>query len=58
MIRPCSCPHTEQDKIHGHGKRVMNICDKGAQVRCTVCGKQYPNIEPKQDKPIKPTKKK
>jgi len=41
MIKKCKCPHKEQDKLHGEGKRVHNICDSpsGRQTacRCTVC---------------------
>jgi len=35
-VKPCSCRHAEQDKLHGPGLRVHNPSEKG--LRCTVCG--------------------
>lgn len=43
VIRPCTCTHASQDKIHGAGNRVKNATLKKVgekkQFRCTVCGK-------------------
>jgi len=37
MKRHCDCVHVSQDKMHGKGIRVFNLCNKGA--RCTCCTK-------------------
>jgi len=41
MIIKCSCKHEGQDKLHGKGMRVHNICklddDTMNGLRCTVC---------------------
>lgn len=39
--RKCTCKNTFQDKRCGNGVRVMNICQKGIVVRCTVCRTEY-----------------
>ncbi len=44
MIKTCGCKHEGQDKMHGKGKRVVNLTKKGSLVkiyRCTVCGKEF-----------------
>lgn len=43
IVKPCTCAHKAQDKLHGSGNRVHNsITKKGKEgmVRCTVCGKE------------------
>lgn len=45
MISSCDCKHTDQDALHGKGRRVFNPCKPSnwPQVkahRCTVCGKE------------------
>lgn len=41
MIKPCTCYHPAQDKLHGKGMRVHNLALKGYDGapgwRCTVC---------------------
>ena len=37
MKSKCDCDHASQDKLHGKGIRVFNLCNKGA--RCTCCAK-------------------
>lgn len=42
IVKPCSCQHESQDKIHGKGNRVKNqTAVKGEKktYRCTVCKK-------------------
>jgi hypothetical protein len=45
MIKQCVCVHVAQDKIHGKGKRVANLTDKGdshnPRFRCSVCGADH-----------------
>lgn len=39
-ILACSCSHDGQDKLHGKGQRVHNLCRKDGKAtgwRCTVC---------------------
>lgn len=44
MVKTCAnpaCKHEYQDKVHGAGKRVMNVMKKTAgAVRCTVCDRE------------------
>ncbi len=51
FIKKCTCSNATQDKLHGTGMRLMNLCkldgsDKDLNTfrgcRCTVCGKVYP----------------
>lgn len=47
MILPCDCKHEGQDRTHGKGRRVHNLCAGGKQsgnreARCTVCLKMKP----------------
>jgi predicted SprT family Zn-dependent metalloprotease len=37
MIYPCICKSTQQDKLHGKGRRVWNKTKPTDQYRCTVC---------------------
>lgn len=39
MIYRCDCKNEAQDKLHGKGKRVHNVCNSvgQAKIRCTVC---------------------
>lgn len=41
-ILKCTCASEFQDKQHGRGLRVHNVCgpDRGTKSRCTVCGKE------------------
>lgn len=32
----CSCKHTMQDELYGHGNRIANLMRSG-QYKCTVC---------------------
>ena len=58
-IKPCTCQHAMQDKMHGRGNRVHNACmpegGKGGNrfkgARCTVCGnvKTVQLRDPKKD---------
>lgn len=50
-VRPCFCPHTGQDAIHGRHNRVHNLClkvDSKDNIeayrgwRCTACGTSDP----------------
>lgn len=36
VILPCLCPHEDQDKMYGKGRRVHNVTPKG-DAFCTVC---------------------
>lgn len=38
MIMNCKCKSKFQDKRYGEGKRLHNLCEKGA--RCTVCNEK------------------
>ena len=38
MILKCDCKHKDQDKLHGTGNRVHNLCKENKYARCTVCG--------------------
>jgi len=37
MLAPCTCKHTDQDKLNGKGIRVHTVSAKEG-TRCTVCG--------------------
>lgn len=42
MIMKCTCKHSQQDEMHGHGMRVHNQCAGKTNIkyRCTVCGSE------------------
>jgi hypothetical protein len=46
VIVTCTCPHSEQDRLYGQGKRIANRClrDNSKEydsARCTVCLKKH-----------------
>lgn len=42
LIRPCTCKHPAQDRIHGPHNRVMNLTTKGNEIwRCSVCKTEH-----------------
>jgi hypothetical protein len=46
-VRACTCAHDFQDKEHGKGMRVHNICiisGGGLGSRCTVCSNEKEGI--------------
>lgn len=44
-VMRCTCPHPNQDAVHGKGMRLFNPCNKG--FRCTVCGRETGDGAPK-----------
>lgn len=44
----CSCKDSDQDKMYGLFKRLMNKFGKPFKgYKCTVCGKQHTNVKSK-----------
>ncbi|MEW6482869.1 MAG: hypothetical protein AB1397_07765 [bacterium] len=50
MIKQCNCENNFQDERYGKGMRVFNTAGKGTKLRCTVCGREIPMPNEKNDK--------
>lgn len=53
-IVSCTCTSKFQDENYGTGKRVANhmVKSRGAQYRCSVCGRVHEFSVPKDDKKV------
>lgn len=58
MIQLCpSCRAHEQDRMHGLGRRVMNLTKDPTKARCTVCNLLV-TVKKQDDAPVRKEKKK